>query len=168
MKRYTVKELRHDFKPNPIELRFGKVNEKRICCIDASCWYSAETVPNWFDPIDVGDINKLWGYTYAFSVKSKYSAIVGWRPSEKENYFEIFGYINYPDGKRSFYPIGEIEANQNFETMIFWDNSGLAIALKGAGVPIVADLKAPWIMLNISAWFGGNQPAPKQMIVWVE
>ena len=52
--------------------------------------------------------------------------------------------------------------------MINWSGSGLAIALRGAGAPLVANLKAPWTMLNISAWFGGNQRAPWDMIVWID
>lgn len=163
--KYTVKKGEHDFKPNPLpSLHFSREIEK-IIVFDESCWWDKEN-PDYFGGNDIYDWNKAFGLTSAFSLNNSYSVMIGWRPSKKKNIMEVTWYINHKD--RSFDSGGleyieEVEVGEPIKCSIKWRRGLGAWFYYGTKRYADINFKRPWFVRQVSAWFGGNQRAHKDM-----
>ena len=92
---YTISPGQSNFRPleNPLP-RFQRGFEIAVR-FDESCWWSAE---DWEGDQDRQDWNKLKGLAYYFGLNNHRSAMIAWRPSERENTFEVTAYTNNKRG----------------------------------------------------------------------
>lgn len=172
MKRYTVKKGSHDFKPNDQTLFSFNRKLTFECRLTESMWFSRED-PDYDGGNDVEDINKLCGITNRITGNNSQSAIIGWRPNEKEkNSFEIVAYINHRNKSFHFEHLGYFKAGEDLEGFIRWSYRKVSFAIKRKGEKSQylknLNLKRPFLRGEIGAWFGGNRAAHKDMELYMK
>ncbi len=160
---YTVKEGRHDFKPNPSFLPFPARSFSGWAILDSSCWYNNLGVDN-------QDWNKLWGVSnWPDFRKNKNAFILAWRPYPfNRGWFELvlyenIGGKNYPQEAQPFV----VQANKpfNFRFQCWQGKYTLFVDENELGKQT-----APFEFRSIGwtdSWFGGNRKAPKDMRLWL-
>lgn len=162
LRRYTAQEGSHDFTPSPLPIpSIGKTFEG-TARIHASCWYDVLGSDN-------ADWNKLAGvYRFADIVKNKNSFILAWRPLSKiKNRFELCLYENI-DGANVPHDsaIYQVNGGQLFRFKLEYLKGKYSIYVDGNLLGKQQNDITYNRIGKISAWFGGNQPAPWTM--WLE
>lgn len=174
--KYTVQKGEHDFKPNDQCLITHRNKISGVFSLTSACWFSRED-PDYSGGSDAADWNKIAGVTWFFSGNSNRSAILAWRPNERaKGVFEIAAYVNPDEGRFKAEKIGNVLAGEEVEFQVIWVADMAIFKMKQ---PSAEDwtwkelpLKRPtfWGRLyrHLGPWFGGNQPAHKEMTIYLD
>lgn len=118
MTKYTITEGKQNFKPidNPFPRRAKEFQV--IARLTESCYYSFE---DWDQDQDWNDWNKLKGLSWFFSDNAYDSALIGWRPGEAKNTFQISPYTR--NGKESHQALSRdkaivVKADETFKVTV--------------------------------------------------
>lgn len=128
-----------------------------------SCWYP-------FEDNDSNDINKLAGFS--FGKHHDNSVRVGWTPLfDEEDKIELWFYL-YNDGKRVMKSFAKVDPGRDYTIKIFLDkNDDKAFFFltddEGHEEKQWIKFKKPYNSIGYYLWpyFGGNNPAPQDMLV---
>jgi hypothetical protein len=161
LKTYIVKQGNHDFTPNPIPFPEGAKSFSGTAFIDSSCWYNNLGEDN-------ADWNKLAGvYRFSGIQKNKDAFILAWRPAAKSGYFELskyknenFGIIQPVDSN-----IVKIATNTIFSFKLEFSNGRYEMFVNGASLGKQSSNIQFKTIGKISAYFGGNRMAPRDMFL---
>ena len=136
--------------------------------LDDNCKY---TLPG----EDQKDWNKLAGLSFSLYTNHQNSAMFGWRWNPVTQVFEINVYCHIAGKVEMSETIFKTPANKEFAAWLEMDYKRNTVTFHiYAGTPAdyekvettVAFKSLPIITREIGAWFGGNNPAPHQMILW--
>lgn len=173
---FTVKKGRHDFAPPEFRSmyrlsRLGSLDYEVI--FDASCTY---TIPG----EDQGDFNKGGGLSFDLTSNTKNAAMWAWRHTpgvgiELSGYFHEAGqtYIGMP-GELAAMVVqpGDKVKIQVWRAFDTWKVTFVKLDAQGNGIDYAEHEKMfsryHKTGYRIGLWFGGNQPAPNEMQVWVD
>lgn len=164
-KEYAVKAGKHDFTPNAFPFPYFGVREYEFSIrFDSSAWWSIED-ENYHHGTDIFDWNKVGGLTNYLSANNKQSVLIGWRPAPEYMVMEIAAYVNDASGKFKFGPARKIAVETSATGTIkqFGD-----VAYFNYGDTIVSmTAKKAFVTREVQAWFGGNRPAHKDMVIHI-
>lgn len=172
MKKYIVKQNKHDFKPLTFGLYINKISLSYKIKFDESCRYD-------IGDKDQADINKLFGLGYFSWFKSTShtdSARFGWsydRDNEKMgiySYCYINGQVKYDYNK----PICYCDFNKEYEFYLgkslnnynfgVWE-IGNILSIGNESIPHSHNKNISFLL---SPYFGGNISAPHSMTIYME
>lgn len=175
LRQYNVKKGKQNFSPNeslwPV---YRPKGFQLTAVLDSSCWYSQE---DWTTDLDRDwyDWNKLKGVTNYFTANNHTSALIAWRPDEKENHFQIAAYTNFP---KTNWIVGEpviVKAGQEFsaEGMISRRKVNYTIQDQKTEHPFARRI---WFGRETGTWIGGanNSEGPfggeasQDMKMWID
>jgi len=155
---YICKAGQHDFKPSPVPFPFAAKTLTGWALLDSSCWYNdlGEDTQDW---------NKLAGvYRWADVVKNKNSFILAWRPDPMRNVFQLCLYENIDGANRPHESaIYKVAANARFDFWFAESNGKYILFVDGTYLGEQDNDKPFKTIGKISAWFGGNRTAPRDM-----
>jgi hypothetical protein len=149
-----------DHRSSPYKLKIGKLSYiKSDYLFDLAAAYDLKSN-------DQLDWNKLTGISFYLLSSTKNSAMIGWRYNTESNRFEFCAYCHV-SGKRIFTPpLFSVKPGWSFTAEIEVADGGVYFAFTD-------DMKStnhfqkfekqPKMRRLISAWFGGNNPAPKKI-----
>ena len=134
---------------------------------------------------DQRDWNKLIGLSYNLVSNHVNTAMVGWRWNSLNDVFELNAYFHIDENRIYTAPIAHVETEQNFKTWVhrIEDSekgfSQVEIIIVTEADPIkgfdsvsasyTAEFKTknlPEITRKIATWFGGNQTAPNDILIY--
>jgi hypothetical protein len=126
--------------------------------LDKSCLYQLHTA-------DDLDVNKLYGFTFGLTNHHKESIRIGWNCEKNNGTISLFAYW-YSNGIRRIQFLKNIKPNTKHTCSIEILPYGVLITLDGIQYPIdyITKLKWPYLGFVLGFYFGGNNPAPHQMI----
>jgi hypothetical protein len=155
-----VKASEHRFKPRSLGLVFSKSVSKQIC-FDYSCKYDLKTS-------DQFDINKLFGIGY-WPHHHQESARFGWRWNTDTEAMEIWAYI-YSRGRRISQFICQVRLGALYDYGIYVQDSMYVFVVTDNkffrySKTITVEKHMIMVGYKLGAYFGGNMPAPKEMII---
>ena len=166
---YNVKQGQHPFTPSVSHRLSIRENLKGWwITIDESCRYE-------LGGEDQNDWNKLAGLSFNLLNNHQNSAMFGWRWNPVTQVFEINVYCHIAGKVEMSETIFKTPANKEFAAWLEMDYKRNTVNFHiYAGTPAdyekvettVAFKSLPIITREIGAWFGGNNPAPHQMILW--
>ncbi len=133
-------------------LNFGRGISRKVV-FDPSCVY--DLVSN-----DRDDWNKLFGVC---SLRGPHhtSYRFGWRYNAKTDLIELAAYW-YQRGVRGWFKLGEVSHSRPYNMQIKRKNKGVEWVINGQrGFALGGEL--PLIGWKLGPYFGGNNPAPKNM-----
>ncbi len=170
--KYTVKEGKHDFTPNHIQLKTdGFVVEYECVFYDVSKYI----LPN----EDQLDWNKGAGWTNHILTNTKNSAMWGWRWNPTIDLFEITGYFHRDNkalyaennfgGKTFKVTVGEYFYVRFIKNIAGDDFYRVIIHNKNNTKYLTYEVQYDQLKCcdrNIGSWFGGNQSAPNTISIF--
>ena len=158
LRQYNVKKGNHNFTPNeslwPV---YRPKGFKVTAVLDESCYYSKEDWTLDYDR-DWHDWNKLKGITNFFTANNHTSALIAWRPDEKENHFQVAAYTNYPKSK---WIVGDpviVEAGQSFSATVELSRRKVKYTIEGQ-VTEHSFVRRIWMGRRTGTWMGGANNA---------
>lgn len=160
LKTYIVPQGKHDFTPNTVPFPEGAKTFTASALLDSSCWYNNLGEDNL-------DWNKLAGvYRFSGIQKNKDAFILAWRPAQK-GYFELSKYENENFG--IIQPVDSniirVKTNEVFSFKLEFYNGRYEMFVNGKSLgKQVTSIKFQTIG-KVSAWFGGNRTAPRDMFL---
>ena len=126
-----------------------------------SCMFDLHDEDQW-------DVNKLFGFSIGYHHKTSFR--FGWRPKLKENKIQVVAY-EYHDGvrQRTKPIIGLLELNKWYDFTIIYDPKqkiSYYFVKKGVTTNEV-NIKKNWgLGYTLGAYFGGNEKAPQDIIIY--
>ena len=160
MRRYDVKEGKHDFSPITWPTFHRNVNGFTVTVV------TNETNRYIIEGEDQWDWNKLFGLSYTWTSNKHNTVYTAFRYNPLTGNFEVAGYLNDRGGKAWTtavpVPIGgsaiiharflpdRIEYEFRVGTRTFIHSLPVSFSRKGIG-------------RKVGMWFGGTQPSPKRM-----
>lgn len=163
---YRVEAGTHDFRPNDFpSLRFGADLYTVDLQFTPSCWWSREDT-DYAGGSDIKDWNKIGGMTNYFNANSTHSVLLGWRPSESSNVMEVTAYINPKSGRFVTGPVLQIPVGRLLHAEIKWYAD--SVRFEYGDLSFSHPLEKPWAIRKVGPWFGGNQPAHREMLLKME
>lgn len=121
---------------------------------------------------DMSDVNKLFGV--AFGHLHKDSARFGWNYDTESGKFILYAYC-YVNGQRQFDYIGEVGLMEQSPLIcsISIEKDAYYFNVWSGGKWITKDFMVrkmhdKTISFGLGCWFGGNNPAPKDMTIKIE
>ena len=166
MKR-TVKQNRHDFKPNDFALYFGEFDIIFRVDMNLSAWYDSLGEDN-------EDWNKAAGIGKAATANNVSAVLLAWRPYLKEEgVWEFCIYEN--DSKGRFIEHKVFQVGLKDTAWARFKRSGGKMTITAGKVlsgminslEDTVTINMPGVLRERGAWFGGNQAAPQDMEIWV-
>lgn len=162
MKAYIIKAGEH-FSAHPIKPYLGKTSFTVTVNFDESCRYN-------LDSIDQLDVNKLFGIS--FGNHEDNSIRLGWAYNLDTLKMDIFTYT-YEDGARKINKIGSCNLSVDIVIKLKLDFSGgtyQTTSLISIPEEQVFTYKYPALRMGyyLYPYFGGNNPAPHDMIIYME
>lgn len=114
-----------------------------------------------------GDLNKLYGFTDCNSTVHENSVRFAWRHDGK-GVIEIFGYL-YKGGKRKYWKMGETSQYKadSYELIAKHDMYYFRFNDKDTTLLRSKDCEHG-VRTRLYPYFGGNRPAPNDMIVFIK
>lgn len=177
LKIYTVKKGKHDFSPKEFRSLYRLKNVGAFeyeVVFDASCDY---LIPG----EDQGDFNKGGGVSFDWYTNTKNAAMWAWRNTPSVSGIELAAYF-HKDGKTVIGDefgivamvcnFGERVKIQVWRAFKSWRVTFVKLDVDGNGIEYAEQQldfgKAHELGYRVGLWFGGNQPAPQKMQVWVD
>lgn len=162
MKKYVIEKGEHDCKG----LHFGITFKKKVkvrAKFTASCLYDLKTNDNY-------DINKLFGFSTTYYHHNQ-SARIGWRCVDGET-IQIVTYT-YNHGERMAASVlATVKPEETFECSIEDIESAYVYVFYGKGyshtVRVPKQPDKVWFKYLLWPYFGGNIPAPHDMVLYME
>jgi len=156
---YTIKPGQWNFRPlEPIRPRFGAKGFYGSVVFHESAWF------DWGDDKDEKDWNKLKGLTAYFGPNNRHSVIIGWRPTDEKNVFELTPYTNYPRSAATYEREGiKVRAGEEvfFECDINAFSADYVIKTdSGAILRATHNFWKRWIYREIGTSIGGANNSP--------
>ena len=173
---FTVQAGKHDFWP--MEARTphlsGGLSWQWDVVFDASCRY---TIPG----EDQKDFNKGGGASLRMLSNNRDAVMWAWRYNPKRDVIELALYVNR-SGKHEIGSEGEIRTfavpiAQKARLVLTYSGGGnwsLTMFRLDADDNVLdvettyTNIRTPPVVWRLGLWFGGNQPAPQEMQVWVD
>lgn len=146
-----VQQGKHRFTPPMWGLHIGGIS--RRISFDPSCRYD-------LNGADQMDWNKLIGVC-GWRGPHHNSYRFAWRYNQRIDLIELAAYV-YSNGKRHIYPLGQVSIDlpMNYEIR---QCKGIVQFVINGNMPVQLRGKIPYIGWKLGPYFGGNNPAPKQM-----
>lgn len=161
MKKFLIKQGKHYS-----GIHFGITFKNKIqftAKFDISCLYDLKSNDDY-------DINKLFGFSTTYN-HEKQSARVGWRCLDGEN-IELLTYTHTNHTRVTETVLGRIKPGVEFKCSIEDIETDYIYTFTGDGyTKTVRDVKTKdKVLFKYLLWpfFGGNMPAPHDMVVYVE
>ena len=173
---YTVQTGKHDFwPPEPRTPHMsGGLSWQWDVVFDASCRYN---IPG----EDQKDFNKGGGVSMRMLSNNRDAVMWAWRYNLKSDKIDLTLYVNrggkHEIGEGDKLVLLSVPIAQNARIVLTYSGGGnwsLTVAhrdVEGRVVDIgtmYTNIKTPTILWRLGLWFGGNQPAPQEMQVWVD
>lgn len=118
------------------------------------------------NPDNQYDINKLYGFADNNSFHQQYSARFGWRWSDKA--LRLFGYV-YNSGVRSSIELGTIAIGAEANCSIKVTSKSYVFTLNGKTDSLPrASVTAKAEGYKLYPYFGGDEPAPHLINIWIK
>jgi len=112
------------------------------------------------------DINKLFGFSDNNQLHHEYSARFGWRWSDSA--LRLFAYV-YNDGKMSFKELGTVAIGKENDCSISVSGEEYIFKLNGAELIMPRASTTPEAEgYQLYPYFGGDEPAPHNISIWIE
>ncbi|PHN03647.1 hypothetical protein CRP01_25655 [Flavilitoribacter nigricans DSM 23189 = NBRC 102662] len=160
---YRVEAGNHDFRPNDFPApHFGADHYTADLTFTPSCWWSQEDT-DYTGGRDIYDWNKIGGMTNFFNSNSTHSVMLGWRPAATANTIEVTAYINPKEGRFVTGPVLQIPVNRPLHAEIKWASD--TVYYEYGNLSFSYAIPKPWSIRKIGPWFGGNQPAHREMFL---
>lgn len=121
---------------------------------------------------DQGDVNKLFGFSIGCHHRTSFR--FGWRPNLKNHTIEIVGY-EYHDGiRQKTMPIREVKLNCRYTYTLIYSPVEKMITYKVWKMPTDYNIISNEIKLSkyygfgytLGAYFGGNEKAPHNIVIY--
>lgn len=160
MKKYTILEGEH-YSTHSIKIYTGKTSLPFSVNFDESCRYDLGT-------IDQLDVNKLAGVS--FGNHETNSIRIGWAYNLITQKMDLFAYC-YENGTRLIHPIGNCNLSEDVSIKLELNFNGNTFKISLAGSAFrefpykYPALKAGYYLFP---YFGGNNPAPHNMIIYLD
>jgi hypothetical protein len=163
---YWVTAGNHDFLPNDFPAPyFGADHYVADIMFTPECWWSREDA-DYEGGSDIKDWNKIGGMTNFFNANSTHSVLLGWRPSDRPNVMEVTAYINPKNGRFVNGPIYQVPVVQSLRAEILWFTD--SVRFEYGDLSFSYPLGRPWAVRKVGPWFGGNQPAHRDMSILLD
>ena len=166
---YTCQAGKNAFRPS-VSLNIGHKPKLKGWWVtfDETCKY---TLPG----EDQKDWNKLAGLSFSLYTNHQNSAMFGWRWNPATLLFEVNAYCHISGKVEMSVPFFKAKPNKEFAAWLEMDYKRNTVTFHVyAGTPAdyekvettIAFNNLPIITREIGAWFGGNNPAPQEMLLW--
>lgn len=164
LKTYEIQPCQQNF--NPLESPLPKFGTRFdiTAILDSTCFYSYS---DWKFDRDWFDWNKLKGVTAAFSANNRNTVMVGWRPSNIDNFMVLTPYINTRKGKAKFEDRSSgfvVECNKPFTVDIRIYSRQTQFTFKQGDIErkYTYRFKRPFptIWREVGTWIGGENNDP--------
>lgn len=131
-------------------------------------YYSFDRACAWYKlpDEDQQDVNKLFGFSFGNHLKN--SVRFGWRGSCYPNCVEILAYFRR-NGEIAFESLGHVQVGEQCKYTLVKKGGTVEFSIEGRSGELVGKTSTTvpnkMITYLLSPYFGGNNPAPEEMII---
>ncbi len=165
MRLYTIRKNTHSSKFLGFLPHFGftfKKNIEKNIIFDNSCLYDLKDIDNW-------DANKLFGVSTSWNHMIQ-SARIGWRCLDNEN-IEILTFVHENHHFLEAQVLGSVKPGEKFNAKITVEDYKFIFNFKKGDIQNLIEIskkEKSWkFKYKLYFYFGGNEPAPHNMKVYL-
>lgn len=147
-----------------VENRSGEEWEWEVL-FDSSCLYTSADL---LDSSNIGDVNKLVGFSDCGLNHSQNSFRIGWRPSLYSDSLELLSYVRR-DGTFTFTPITTIRTNELIFIYLTFSDTTYICCINGI-CDTTERVCSDWVGRKraLFPYFGGDETSPHDMRMWIK